>query len=100
MDGPNTGSALEALLENHRAFLSYLERRVGDHALAEDILQDAFAKVVARPEQAPLMKESSLGFTARCAMRRSISSGAAERLTARTRHSRANSKRMSPLRTR
>ena len=41
------------LLENHRAFLSYLERRVGDRALAEDILQDAFAKVVARPEQAP-----------------------------------------------
>jgi RNA polymerase sigma factor (sigma-70 family) len=26
---------------------------VGDRALAEDILQDAFAKVVARPEQAP-----------------------------------------------
>ena len=41
------------LLENHRAFLRYLERRVGDRALAEDILQDAFAKVVARPEQAP-----------------------------------------------
>ena len=41
------------LLENHRAFLQYLERRVGDRALAEDILQEAFAKVVARPEQAP-----------------------------------------------
>lgn len=44
---------LAALLENHRAFLRYLEGRVGDRALAEDILQDAFAKVVARPEQAP-----------------------------------------------
>jgi RNA polymerase sigma factor (sigma-70 family) len=44
---------LATLLDNHRAFLSYLERRVGDRALAEDILQDAFAKVVARPEQAP-----------------------------------------------
>jgi RNA polymerase sigma factor (sigma-70 family) len=42
-----------ALLENHRAFLSYLERRVGDRALAEDILQDAFIKIVERPEQAP-----------------------------------------------
>jgi RNA polymerase sigma factor (sigma-70 family) len=41
------------LLENHRAFLRYLERRVGDHALAEDILQEGFAKVVARPDQAP-----------------------------------------------
>jgi RNA polymerase sigma-70 factor (ECF subfamily) len=45
---------IEALLVNHRAFLRYLERRVGDRALAEDILQDAFAKVVARPEQVPV----------------------------------------------
>ena len=44
---------LAVLLENHRAFLRYLERRVGDRALAEDILQDAFVKVIARPEQAP-----------------------------------------------
>jgi RNA polymerase sigma factor (sigma-70 family) len=44
---------LETLLDNHRAFLSYLERRVGDRALAEDILQDAFVKVAERPEQAP-----------------------------------------------
>ena len=41
------------LLENHRTFLRYLERRVGDRALAEDILQDAFTKVIARPEQVP-----------------------------------------------
>ena len=41
------------LLENHRAFLQYLERRIGDRALAEDILQEGFAKVVARPDQAP-----------------------------------------------
>ena len=46
-------AAIATLLENHRAFLRYLERRVGDRSLAEDILQDAFAKVVARPEQAP-----------------------------------------------
>ena len=43
----------DALLENHRAFLSYLERRVGDRALAEDILQDAFVKLMDRPDQAP-----------------------------------------------
>ncbi len=41
------------LLENHRAFLSYLTRRTGDRDLAEDILQDAFVKVVDRPELAP-----------------------------------------------
>lgn len=57
---PETGTAapgqpapVATLLENHRAFLRYLERRVGNRALAEDILQDAFAKVVARPDQAP-----------------------------------------------
>ena len=53
MDTPAGSAPVETLLENHRAFLRYLERRVGDRALAEDILQDAFAKVVARPEQAP-----------------------------------------------
>jgi RNA polymerase sigma factor (sigma-70 family) len=45
--------SLSILLANHRSFLSYLERKVGDRALAEDILQDAFVKVVARPDQAP-----------------------------------------------
>lgn len=44
---------LATLLDNHRAFLAYLERRTGDRGLAEDILQDAFAKLVERPEQAP-----------------------------------------------
>src|SRR5919198_4530293 len=53
MDIDASPSPIETLLENHRAFLRYLERRVGDPALAEDILQDAFAKIVARPEQAP-----------------------------------------------
>jgi RNA polymerase sigma factor (sigma-70 family) len=53
MDTPAGSAPVETLLENHRAFLNYLERRVGDRALAEDILQEAFAKVVARPDQAP-----------------------------------------------
>src|SRR5687768_2560174 len=53
MDTAETPAPVAALLENHRAFLRYLERRVGDRTLAEDILQDAFAKIVARPEQAP-----------------------------------------------
>lgn len=52
-DASETSAPVAILLENHRAFLRYLERRVGDRGLAEDILQDAFAKVVARPEQAP-----------------------------------------------
>jgi DNA-directed RNA polymerase specialized sigma24 family protein len=54
MGDPESGvAAVDALLANHRAFLAYLTRRVGDRALAEDILQDAFAKTLARPGQAP-----------------------------------------------
>lgn len=53
MDNAEPPAQIAPLLENHRAFLRYLERRVGDPALAEDILQDAFAKVVAQPERAP-----------------------------------------------
>jgi RNA polymerase sigma factor (sigma-70 family) len=49
----DTPASLTILLENHRAFLRYLERRIGDRELAEDILQDAFAKVLDRPEIAP-----------------------------------------------
>lgn len=32
------------LVASHRQFLAFLERRLGDRALAEDILQDAFVK--------------------------------------------------------
>ena len=53
VDAAEHPAPVATLIENHRAFLQYLERRLGDRALAEDILQEAFAKVVARPEQAP-----------------------------------------------
>jgi RNA polymerase sigma-70 factor (ECF subfamily) len=53
MDRDPTSAPVATLVENHRAFLRYLERRVGDRGLAEDILQEAFAKIVARPDQAP-----------------------------------------------
>jgi RNA polymerase sigma-70 factor (ECF subfamily) len=36
---------VNVLVENHRAFLRFLERRVGDRALAEDLRQDAFTRV-------------------------------------------------------
>src|SRR6188508_1687755 len=32
------------LVENHREFLAFLERRLGRRDLAEDILQEAFAR--------------------------------------------------------
>src|SRR6185503_9609902 len=48
-----TAAPLAVLVDNHRTFLAYLERRVGNRALAEDILQDAFVRLAERPEQTP-----------------------------------------------
>lgn len=39
-----TPAAARVLVENHRQFLTFLERRVGNRATAEDILQDAFVR--------------------------------------------------------
>ena len=38
----------EALVDNHRQFLSFLERRVGSREEAEDILQEAFVRSIER----------------------------------------------------
>jgi RNA polymerase sigma factor (sigma-70 family) len=53
MEALERSDLVGTLVQNHQAFLVYLERRVGSRALAEDILQDAFARVIARPDQAP-----------------------------------------------
>lgn len=47
------GRAAAVLVENHRAFLRFLERRVGDRALAEDLLQDAFVRSMDRLSEVP-----------------------------------------------
>jgi RNA polymerase sigma-70 factor (ECF subfamily) len=39
-------NVMEALVENHRRFLSFLERRVGSRALAEEILQSAYVRTL------------------------------------------------------
>jgi len=39
----------EVLVENHRAFLAFLERRVGRRDVAEDVLQEAFARSLRAP---------------------------------------------------
>jgi RNA polymerase sigma factor (sigma-70 family) len=44
MTTPATPDVLEVLVENHRRFLAFLERRVGSREEAEDILQDAFVR--------------------------------------------------------
>src|SRR5688500_6084104 len=44
---------MDVLLENRRQFLAFLEKRVGDRALAEDILQDAFARTLDKVADVP-----------------------------------------------
>jgi RNA polymerase sigma factor (sigma-70 family) len=40
-----------ALVESHRELLGFLQRRVGDRVLAEDLLQAAFVKGIERADQ-------------------------------------------------
>jgi len=43
-EAPLSPEVVTALVQNHREFLAFLQRRVGDRALAEDILQEAFVR--------------------------------------------------------
>lgn len=45
---PAEDGILAALLENRRGFLRFLERRVGSPEEAEEVLQDAFTRAVAK----------------------------------------------------
>ena len=46
-----SSEAVAVLVENHRRFLAFLERRVGSRDVAEDILQDAFVRGLGRADQ-------------------------------------------------
>jgi RNA polymerase sigma-70 factor (ECF subfamily) len=43
-EAPDTPDVLATLVANHRAFLAFVERRVGSRDVAEEILQSAFVK--------------------------------------------------------
>ncbi|QDE90341.1 RNA polymerase subunit sigma-70 [Myxococcus xanthus] len=47
---PLSDDVISSLVENHREFLRFLERRVGSRAVAEDILQDAFVRGMGKAE--------------------------------------------------
>jgi len=47
---PTTPDVVGRLVASHREFLAFLERRVGDRAVAEDILQEAFVRGLDRVE--------------------------------------------------
>jgi len=46
----STHEVTEELVGNHRQFLGFLERRLNDRALAEDILQDAFVRSIEKQD--------------------------------------------------
>ena len=46
-----TPAIAQVLVDNHRRFLSFLERRVPSREVAEDILQDAFVRGITRGPQ-------------------------------------------------
>ena len=52
-EAAGAGRAATLLVENHRAFLRYLERRAGSREAAEDILQDAFVRNLQHIESLP-----------------------------------------------
>jgi RNA polymerase sigma-70 factor (ECF subfamily) len=39
-----SAEVVDRLVDSHREFLAFVEKRVGDRALADDILQEAFAR--------------------------------------------------------
>jgi RNA polymerase sigma-70 factor (ECF subfamily) len=55
MSAPTPGherpEVIATLVENHRRFLAFLERRVGSREVAEDLLQDAFVRGLSRAGQ-------------------------------------------------
>jgi len=50
---------VDLLVANHREFLRFVERRVGNRATAEEILQEAFVRNLARTDE---IEESALGW--------------------------------------
>jgi RNA polymerase sigma-70 factor (ECF subfamily) len=54
-----TPEVVELLVQNHREFLRYVERRVGNRATAEEILQDAFVRGLDRGGE---IRESVVGW--------------------------------------
>ena len=50
-----TPDVAQVLVDNHRRFLSFLERRVPSREIAEDILQDAFVRGITK---APPLRDS------------------------------------------
>jgi RNA polymerase sigma factor (sigma-70 family) len=56
---PPSAEIVATLVAKHRDFLAFVERRVGDRATAEEILQDAFVRSV---EKFDTVRETAIGW--------------------------------------
>ncbi|MGE0396487.1 MAG: sigma-70 family RNA polymerase sigma factor [Kofleriaceae bacterium] len=56
---PVTAEVAAILVQNHRAFLAFVQRRVGNRDVAEEILQNAFAKSV---DKLDTIRETAVGW--------------------------------------
>jgi RNA polymerase sigma-70 factor (ECF subfamily) len=57
--GANAKEVVEKLVASHRDFLAFVQRRVGDRALAEEIVQDALVRSLDHTSE---IRESSIGW--------------------------------------
>ncbi len=48
---PETEVVVGALVDGHREFLAFVERRLGDRAAAEDLLQEAFVRSLSKVDE-------------------------------------------------
>jgi RNA polymerase sigma-70 factor (ECF subfamily) len=58
-ENPVTPQVAEILVANHRAFLRFVERRIGNRAIAEEIVQDAFVRSLDRGDE---IRDSVVGW--------------------------------------
>ena len=56
---PPSAEVVATLVANHRAFLAFVERRVGNRDVAEEILQNAFVKNV---EKFDMVRDTAVGW--------------------------------------
>ena len=59
VSAPLTPDIVATLVANHREFLAFVQRRVGDRAQAEEILQDAFVRSIDKLDQ---VRDSAVGW--------------------------------------
>lgn len=56
---PLTADVIAALVANHREFLAFVQRRVGDRAHAEEILQEAFVRSI---DKIDTIRDTAIGW--------------------------------------